>query len=348
VDAVLNEDGRPRIVSVAAGAVPLGAVPAGRESALGDHGEAARGFAVPCVAAGDRVFCSDRAGQVHRTTRGLDDDRVVASSRPASRLAASRLAGSHVALAYLASRQTSEGWVSEAWLAVDDDPPVRISEDGSGATAVALAARGADLLAVMVDARSALTALHARPIGYEHRATRGEDAVVFVGGPGDRRTAAALAVPAAGPAWSILPIGRDVGSFGLAVVRIDDPPRVDEPVVWAMYPNGLDPAPIAEASGPGHAGGAPGAAAERTWVARVRPQLEAPSSPRVLEVGQVGGEGVSEGVITLRQTVGTSGNPTDVALAVDPFGALWLGWVDAAGSWIERLVCADLARPRAR
>jgi hypothetical protein len=328
VDVVLNEDGHPLIVSLAIGPLVLGAVPAGRESAQGERG---KGLAVPCVAAGDRVFCPDRSGDVHRTTRGQADDRVVASSRPASRIAAGRLGGTRVALGYLASRQTSEGWVSEAWLAVDDEPPVRASEDGSGATAIALAPRGPDLVAVMVDARTALTAMHARAIGYDHRARLGEDAVVFVGGPGDRRTAAALAVPSTGQAWALLPIAKDVGSFGVAVVRIDDPPRVDEPVVWAMYPNGLDPAPIAVASGGG---------AATTWVARVRPQAATPFSPRVLDVGQVG----PDGAIAVRQTVRTSGNPADIALAVDPFGALWLAWVDAEGSWIERLACADPPR----
>ena len=62
-----------------------------------------------------------------------------------------------------------------------------------------------------------------------------------------------LAVAPDGPSWSLLPIAKDVGSFGLAIVRLDEPPRVDEPVVWSMYPNGLDPAPIAAASGGGSA-----------------------------------------------------------------------------------------------
>jgi hypothetical protein len=325
VDVVLNEDGRPRVVALAAGPVALGAVPVGREAA---EGERAVGLGVPCAVAGDRVFCPDRSGQVHRFARGEADDKVVASSRPSSRVAAAVLPPSHVALGYLASRQTSEGWLSEAWVAVDDDAPVRASEDGSGATALALAPRGTGLLALQVDARSALTAMHARSIGYDKRVVFGDDAVVFVGGPGDRRTRAALAVPPSGPAWSLLPIAKDIGSFGLAIVRVDDPPRVDEPATWAMYPNGLDPAPVAAASG--------GARAPATWVALVRPQVADPGSPRVLEIGEL----LPTGVIAVRDTMPTTGNASDVALAVDGFGTLWLAWVDTAGSWIERLACA--------
>ena len=106
---------------------------------------------------------------------------------------------------------------------------------------------GGGELALQVDARTALTAKNALPIAYGKRDELGDDAVVFVGGPGDRRTRAALAVPPVGPGWSLLPIATDIGSFGLAIVRVDAPPRVDEPAVWAMYPNGLDPAPVAAA-----------------------------------------------------------------------------------------------------
>ncbi|HEY3816166.1 MAG TPA: hypothetical protein VGL81_03295 [Polyangiaceae bacterium] len=324
VDVILNEDGRPRVVALAAGPVPLGAVPVGREAAEGDRSP---GLGVPCAVALDRVFCPDRSGQVHRSTRGETDDRVVASSRPSSRVSAAVLAPSHVALGYLASRQTSEGWMSEAWITVDDDPPVRASEEGSGATSLVLAPRGNGLLALQVDARTALTAMHARPAAYDKRLKLGDDAVIFVGGPGDRRTRATLAVPPSGPAWSLLPIAKDVGSFGLAIVRIDDPPQVDEPAVWAMYPNGLDPAPVAAAAG--------GPRMPAAWVALVRPQVSDPGSPRVLEIGEL----LPNGVVAVRDVVPTTGNASDVALVVDGFGMLWLAWVDAAGSWVERLAC---------
>jgi hypothetical protein len=279
---------------------------------------------VPCAVAGDVAFCPDPTGAVHRARVTGEDDRVVASSRPGSRVAAAAFAGAHAALAYLASRQTSEGWVSEAWLAIDDDLPVRLSEDGSGATAVDLASRGASLLALTIDARTALTAMHARSVAFEHPARLGEDAVLFVGGPGDPRTAATLAVSTAGPAWALLPIAKDIVDFGLATVRIDDPPRVDEPVVWSMYPNGLDPAPIASASGAG-----------RTWVVRVRPGAAAPGAPQILEDGDLG----ADGAFAPRAVLPTADAPGDVSLALDSHAALWVAWMDSSGSWLERLAC---------
>jgi hypothetical protein len=326
---VLNDDGKPRTLSYATGTIPPASSPApGREGA---DGGTLPGYPVACALGGDRVFCADRTGAVHRTTRDGGGDRVVASSRTGSRIGGATLAGTHAALAYLASRQTSEGWVSEAWVAVDDEAPVRLSEDGSGATALLLAPHGPAVLALSVDARSALTAMHVRPVTFEGKAHLGEDVVVFVGGPGDRRTAAALAAAPGGPSWALLPISHDVGTFGLAVVRIDEPARVDEPVVWSMYPNGMDPSPIAAA-----------VAAGRTWVVRGRPVDAQPTASRTLEVGHV----APDGSFVARDLLAVSGKPMDVALAMDAHGGAWVAWVDGAGSWLERLACQSGAERR--
>jgi hypothetical protein len=323
VDVVLDDDGRPRIASFPAGplaGLSLVSSPPAREPAEGP----ARGSRLRCATAGEVAFCPDRSGAVHRSGLAGEGSRIVANGRVGARVAASLIGGAHTALAYLASRKTTEGWVSEAWLEVDDDAPLRLSEDGSGATDVDLAARGATLLALSIDARSALTAMHARPVLYQGGARLGEDAVVFVGGPGDRQTAGTLALPSAGSGWALLPIGRDVADFGLAIVRLDDPPRVDEPTVWSMYPNGLDPASVAVV--------ARGAGA---WVARVRPQAADPASAHVLELGEVS----ADGSFTPRDIVPTANLPNDVSLALGPHGDLWLAWVDSSGSWVERLAC---------
>jgi hypothetical protein len=326
LDAVLDDDGRPRVVPFpAASGSPAGSLAAAREPVdVGPPPKEGHRSMTPCAVAGETAFCPDHTGGIHRASLGGEGDRIVASGRTGTRVAAALLAGGHAALAYLASRQTSEGWVSEAWLEVDDEVPIRLSEDGSGATAVELARRGGALLALSIDARAALTAMHARPVGYDHGARLGEDQVVFVGGPGDRRTAASLVLPESGPGWALLPIARDLAEFGLAVVRLDDPPKVDEPVVWSMYPNGLDPAPVA-ASADGH----------RTWVARVRPEAAAPGAARVLELC----EATAEGTLTPRDIVPTAASPTSVSLAFGPRAELWVSWVDASGSWIERLAC---------
>jgi hypothetical protein len=321
-----NEDGRPHVTRYPTPPIaPSPATPPASEPAAGG---VSTGLAVGCAWAGARVFCPDRSGAVHRARPDGSDDRIVVSSRSGSHVAAAAIPPERTLLAYLASRKTSEGWVSEAWLAVDDEPPVRLSEDGSGATSVTLAERAGGAVAATVDARTALTAMHARAIAldaaHDGGVQLGEDSVVFVGGPGDRRTGAALAVAPEGSGWALLPIAKDVGSFGLAVVRIESPPRVEEPTTWSMYPNGLDPAPVAAvASGP------------ITWVARVLPQSADIGASRVLQLGQVD----ARGVFAALDRVPTHGDPKDVALAVDGRGAVWVGWLDTSGAWLERLQC---------
>jgi hypothetical protein len=322
IDALLDDDGHARTVAFPAGPIPPAPGVVAREPVTdeADH----RALGIPCASTEDWDFCPDRSGSVHRNGPSGGADRVIASSRSGTRIAAASLAGSHAVLAYLASRQTSEGWVSEAWVELDDDAPVRVSEDGSGATSVALALAGSSLVALMVDARTALTAMHARPLRYDRGLRLGEDVVTFVGGPGDRRTACALATSHDGSLVGLLPISKDVGNFGLALVKLEDPPRVDEPVTWAMYPNGLDPAPVAAASD-----------RARTWVARIRPQDSEPGSQRELEIVEL----VDAASLSSRTVVDTNGSPSDVAIAVDEAGALWVAWLDSSGSWLERLAC---------
>jgi hypothetical protein len=326
IASLQNDDGRPHVTRYPT--PPLGTLPAAPPASEPAAAGVSAGLAVGCAWAGARVFCPDRSGAVHRARPDGSDDRIVASSRSGSRVAAAALPPERTVLAYLASRKTSEGWVSEAWLAVDDEPPARLSEDGSGATSVTLAEHAGGVLAVTVDARTALTAMHARTIARDAAldggVRLGEDTVVFVGGPGDRRTGAAVAAAAAGSGWAMLPIAKDVGSFGLAVVRIESPPRVEEPVTWSMYPNGLDPAPIAATAG-----------GPIAWVARVLPQSADVAAPHVLQLGRVD----ARGEFAALDRVPTRGDPKDVALALDGRGALWVGWLDPSGAWLERLQC---------
>ncbi len=368
VDAILNDDGKPRMASWPAGPLAYAAPPAGPEMA---DSPPAGALSVPCAAAGDQVFCPDRTGAVHRALSDGSGDRIVASSRAGARVAAAAIGGAHTALVYLASRMTSEGWLSEAWIAVDDGAPVRFSEDGSGATSVALATRGPSLVALLVDARAALTAMHVRTLGFDGKLQVGEDIVVFVGGPGDHHTAAALALPPAHEvslreaahepppsAWAVLPISRDLADFGLAVVRLDVPPRVDEPVVWSGYLNGLDPAPVAvaatsavaregrhDSSHKGKPAGAKDVAEEKrdsgvgaptgVWVARVLPVTAQVNATRQLELGEL----LDDGAFVPKEVIATSPKMTDVELADDGYGAFWIAWTDASGSWLERLAC---------
>jgi hypothetical protein len=191
-----------------------------------------------------------------------------------------------------------------------------------------------------------------------------------VGGPGDRHTAAALVLPPAReasarelahesppPAWGLLPISRDLADFGLAVVRLDVPPHVDEPVVWSGYLNGLDPAPVAAAAtsaamregrgrDAGHKGKSSGLKDETrsdagvvgptgVWVARVLPVTAQVNATRELELGEL----LEDGTFASKEVIATSPKMTDLQLVDDGHGAFWIAWTDASSSWLERLAC---------
>jgi hypothetical protein len=283
----------------------------------------------PCAVAGNYTFCVDEEGAVHRYRADGSDPRIVARARPGSPLSAALLGGAGAperpVVAYIADRKTTEGITSEAYVFAEGDTPRRISEDGSGATFVAIAQQGERVAALMLDARVAMTPVHVRWLAIvEQQVKVGPDAVVFIGGSAERRTLAALATSASPPVvFGVLPIAREV-DFGMVVIPVDDPPREDVAGVWSMYPNGLDPAPIAAT-----------AFTSPIRVARVRPIEVAARSDRGLELGQLDAQGnfASLGFVTTGRSI------RHLSIASDRFGALWISYTDDRGSWLERRVC---------
>ncbi len=326
---VTNDAGKPRVHAVPlAPPPPPGAPPVSPPRALAF--EAMRG--PPCEIAGKWAYCPGPGGLVQRTTLGASDTKTVAKSRAGTRIAAAPLGEGHALLAVLDTRKTTEGDTMHAFVALDDHEPVRLSEDGAGATSVRLVPRGAGIVAVYIDARSAMLPVHARTLtlaltGGKHDAVAiGSDAVVFIGGPPERAVDFALA--GAGRAlFALVPIPKETVTFGMAAIPIEDPPKDDVQAIWSGYPNGLDPAPIAATTSIGETGTA--------WVARVRPKDAPPASPRVVEVGKLDARGrfITFGTVAEGRAV------AHVAIATDVFGTLWLVYGDRSGSWLERLVC---------
>ncbi|HEX7664533.1 MAG TPA: hypothetical protein VF407_08485, partial [Polyangiaceae bacterium] len=277
------------------------------------------------AAAGQYLFCSDGNGNVHRSTRGQSSDQTFVHTDAGSRLSAAALPGGHVALAYLAVMQTTEGHVSEAFVRVDDQEPVRVSDEGAGATDIVLAEHGNEVLALYVDARLAMSPLHARTVSLEGAKTKvGGDEVVYVGGGSDHQILIALATSTGGDMLGLVPTSNEEG-FGMATVKLDVPPKIDEPAEMSLYPNGINTAPIAASQG-----------AKKMYVARVRPLTAEATSPHVIELGAVNG---SKTPFASYGMVASAGSVKDVAIAVDKNGAVWLHYTDQEGSWLEKRQC---------
>jgi hypothetical protein len=199
-----------------------------------------------------------------------------------------------------------------------------LSSDGSGASSVALAPSDAGLLAVMLDARAAMSPVHARTIevGESGPARLGPDVVVFVGPSPEGHTEIAATSSSEGPI-AFIPFAQDTSSFGLASLLIGREPHLDAKVQWRMYPNGLEPAPVAGA-----------ALCGRTWVAYARPSASAPASPHVLVLAPV-----EKGAFGPELTAAQGFDFTSVSLAPREEGGAWLTWVGNGRSWIRAVRC---------
>jgi hypothetical protein len=153
------------------------------------------------------------------------------------------------------------------------------------------------------------------------RASLSRDAVVFVGGPAERNTRGRIALAADGTTFVVAPVAHSLEGFGMAVVRLSDPPTEDEPVVWSMYPNGIDPAPLAVTRG-----------LSPIRLARVRPSASEPGASLLLEVGDLSPAGEFQAKCILAEAAYIK----DVELDVDREGTMWLFWRDTRGSHLER------------
>jgi hypothetical protein len=248
----------------------------------------------------------------------------VAKSQPGTRIAAASLVDEHAVVATLESRTTTEGSLLQAFVTLDDQTSTRLSDDGAGATAVHLVSREDRVLAVYLDARTSMVPVHARNMRLRDATlVLDEDVVVHVAGPPERGLEFAPAT-AGKSMFALVPMGRDVLEFGLASIPIFDAPKTDVTPLWSLYPNGLDPAPVAATL----------TNDDPAWVARVRPVDAMPGAKRVLELGRLdsGGRFVSLGFVSERRI-------TDVSIARDVWNSVWLLYGDATATWLERRVC---------
>ncbi len=275
-----------------------------------------------CAIARDVVYCPDASGAIHRTHGSGEGDTIVAQSRPGTSIAAASVGNENIVFAYLREGTTSEGPVREAMVALNDGPPVRLSEEGSGATSIQMTERGYSIVAVTFDARVAMTPTHTRTLRVENgKLELGRDAVVFVGGPAERHTTGTLAFDKDGETFVLVAVANSAEAFGMAAIRLSHPPTEDEPVFWSLYPNGLDPAALAASHG-----------FSPIRVARVRPSAPEVDASRVLEVGDLS----SSGEFSPRCILAEAAYIKDVELAIDRQGAMWLFWRDTHGSHFER------------
>jgi hypothetical protein len=316
----LNQAGTPRIHKVPI--VPPGA-PVKPQALRGD------GFPVgypACALGGAYVYCVGHEGKIQRTPLKGGASREVATAKVGTRIVAASLGAEHSMVGYLESRRTSEGFVVEAWGVLDEGTPVRISEEGTGATWFELGTRANEAVAFTIDARAAMSPMHARTLTFKNGALDvGPDAVLYVGGPGERGLSGTLAI-GGNDTHALIAQSTDALHFGMIALPISMPIRDNVHGELSAYPNGVEPAPIA-------------ATQERdpVYVVRQRPLNAEIASPKMLELGTLSPIGTFQSI----DLWSPHQNVMDLGIVRDAFGTLWITHGDARAVWLERRQCPN-------
>lgn len=328
LDVTFHDRGQVRVhridyVKPVVGAkAPRGAVAAG-DSAM-SFPACAAAFGVTGREASS-VYCLGSEGAIHWTRVGAGGSKEVARARPSEALAAAAFGSEHSVVAYLERRMVAGELTLEAHAVLDDGESVRISDDGAGATFVSLTALSdREVLALMVDARAALSPVHARVLKLEAgKLSLTPDTIVYVGAS-ERGGTAAVARFSDGALVALLPMPTDVTHFGIIGLPLPMPLQMDLKGELFPYPRGIEFPQVATA-----------AVGAKVYAALTRTRDASKESPRVLELTEVQRNGsllplglVAEGVPML-----------DLDLAADEFGSLWLLYGDGKGSLLERRVC---------
>jgi hypothetical protein len=143
-------------------------------------------------------------------------------------------------------RPAKEGAPLLAKLWVEGAPSEVVTSESDSAHSVALVHTNDGLWVVSVQARMAMTPVHVRRVRFSARKPFfGEDLVVWVGGGVQPLTE--MTVLAGGPKdlWGFIPHERSIKEFGLAELDITMNPGMDTKTTWQLYPNGIDPSPVA-------------------------------------------------------------------------------------------------------
>lgn len=135
---------------------------------------------------------------------------------------------------------------SLARLRLPDGKLLDLIPEGAAASSVALSRVGDDVMVGYIDGRSGMTPVHARRLQLSS-GTLGPDVVVWVSGATQGMTEI-MSVGQRRGSWLLLPVERDASHFGLATLALEPEPKMDPPLRWRTYENGLDRAPLVGAT----------------------------------------------------------------------------------------------------
>ncbi|HXK19787.1 MAG TPA: hypothetical protein VNG33_18375, partial [Polyangiaceae bacterium] len=191
----------------------------------------------PAVSATHAYWVSK--GRVVRRALGGGDLEVLSSdARDGTRVA---VAGPPDVVAYITEPVAKHE--SLARILLPDGKKLDLTPEGAAASSVSLTRAGEDVIASYIDGRSGMTPVHARKLRVKS-GTLDADVVVWVSGATQGMTEI-VSVGSMRGSWLALPVERDASHFGLATLALEQEPKMDPPLRWRTYENGLDRSPTA-------------------------------------------------------------------------------------------------------
>lgn len=301
--------------SAPAGASPLGVVPDAKGPfALG------RG---PVFTSGYAYWVTSHYLLRRPTTAPYGPLEIIAEdARVGTRAATTTLKGD-AAVAYIALPKVKDGPLrARLWL--EKHAPktaVDLTDSGNSTLSVTLLTRNEEAVALSLEARMGVTALHSRPIDLSS-GNLGPDEVPWIGGTAQPLTEV-RALGKAESTFAFLTMEQDSSHFGLAILSQQNRAQpVSER--WLTFANGLDPAPVASATACG-----------KDLVVFARPSEATPRGPQELVLAELSG-----GTVTNERVLSRARAYYDVSLAALPRGAL-VSFVADQRTWARTLRCSS-------
>jgi len=277
----------------------------------GDFWPVARGPAISST----HAYWVSKGRVVRRPLAGGELEVVATDARDGTRVA---VVGPPDVVAYITQPVGKQD--SLARLRLPDGRRLELTPEGAAASSVSLARSGEDVIASYIDGRSGMTPVHARRLRTA-TGTLDPDVVVWVSGATQGMTEI-TSVGTPDGSFLMLPVERDASHFGLATLALEREPKMDPPLRWRTYENGLDRSPAATTV----LCGVP-------TVAYVRPADARPSAHQELVLSE----------LTLDETatselLATARGFADVSLYPLPEGAV-LAYVADRRTWARLIRC---------
>jgi hypothetical protein len=261
------------------------------------------------------VYWVSKDRVVRRAISGSDLEILATDAREGTRVAVS---SSPDVVAYITKPQGKQD--SLARLILPDGKQLVVTPEGAAASSISLARVGEDVIVSYIDGRSGMTPVHARRLHLK-AGTLDPDVVVWVSGATQGLTEI-NSVAGGNGSWLLLPVERDASHFGLATLAVERDPKMDPPLRWRTYANGLDLSPAAATT----LCGAPTAI-------YVRPIDEKPGSDQELMLS-----GLTLDDTASSEQLATARGFADVSLYGLPEGAL-LAYVADRHTWARVIRC---------